>query len=402
MIPVNNLPITEIDLLTQAQWYRREPYLLLFPLGILLAWAGVGHWLLFSLGMSHTFDPIFHAMTQVQGFLMAFAAGFLLTMIPRRTGTRPPATWEVAVGALSPLTTTIAAWYQQWHLAQAAWLVLALTLIAFAVERFTHASARRRPPNGFVWIPLAFASGIVGSLLTGAGAMVGGDWFWLHTVGRGLVLQGMFVGLVLGVGGLAFPLMTRGVAPADGCSTARDRRIMASHACGAAVLFLSFWLEAMGGLRAALSLRCAVVSLVLVYSTELWRLPDQAGLNRWLIWIAGWMLPTGYLLAAITPERATAGLHVVFIGGFALLALAVATQVTLGHRGYRSSMLGRPWPVAVTGLLIGVTLVARVAMQFDPTRYLPWMTLASGCFLLATGVWLLFLAPKMLWQNDTQ
>lgn len=388
--------IHEVDALKDAPWYRRDPYLLFFPLGIVLAWAGVGHWLLFALGLSTAFQPIFHAMVQIQGFLMAFAVGFLFTMIPRRTGSRPPAAWEVVACAAALLVTTVAAWWQQWHVAQTAWLVLAVVLVAFAVKRFSSATSRRRPPNGFVWIPLSILMGIAGSVLTGFGAMRGGEHFWLHNVGQGMVLQGMFIGLVLGVGGLAFPLMTRAQAPVDSRGTAADRAVMLLHIGAAAVLAVSFFVEVTQSVRLAMALRAVVVLAVLVASIELWRLPDQPGSNRWLVWVAGWLLPLGYVLAFAWPMYARGLLHVTYVGGFALLALAVGTQVTLGHSGHREVMLGRPWQVAVIGSLMGFAIVARVLMQVDPARYFVWMGLAAAAFLGATAVWIGFLVPKML------
>ena len=81
---------TETDAPRPVAWVRREPYLLFFPLGILLSWTGVGHWLLYALGVIGDYRPIFHSMVQIQGFMMCFAVGFLFTMIPRRTGTDPP------------------------------------------------------------------------------------------------------------------------------------------------------------------------------------------------------------------------------------------------------------------------------------------------------------------------
>lgn len=386
--------IIETDALTSAPWYRREPYLLFFPLGIALSWAGVGHWLLFSVGASTRFDPIFHAMTQIQGFLMAFAVGFLFTMIPRRTGSRPPETWEVVVCAAAPVATTVAAWMQAWAWSQAAWLALAVVLISFAVRRFASATSRRRPPAGFVWIPLSIFMGMLGSVLTAVGAIPGRDLFWLHNVGRGLVLQGMFIGLVLGVGTLAFPLMTRGQAPADIGGSRHDRTVMALHALAALVVLASFFVEAVGSQQLALALRAAVALAVLIGAVELWRLPDQPGSNRWLVWLAGWMLPLGYAVAALWPQQATIGLHVTFIGGFALLALAVATQVTLGHRGYRAVMLGRPWQVAAIGALVLAAIGARTLMQVDPLRYHLWMGCAAALFLGATSIWAAFLGPK--------
>jgi uncharacterized protein involved in response to NO len=67
-----------------SRW-QREPFRLFFPLGVLLGWLGVGHWLLYAVGATATYSCLAHGLAQVEGFLPAFALGFLLTALPRRT-----------------------------------------------------------------------------------------------------------------------------------------------------------------------------------------------------------------------------------------------------------------------------------------------------------------------------
>jgi len=334
--------VTESNSLLSAPLWRREPYRVFFPLGASMALVGIGHWLLHALGVLDDYRSIFHAITQIQAFLTAYAVGFLFTMIPRRTGSDPPTAAEMIMCMAAPVVTCVSAWSEHIVISQAAWLLLALTVIQFAVRRFLSATSRRRPPNSFVWIPLAFLMGIAGSVMTGIYGMRGGEAMWLHDVGRGLVLQGVFLGLVLGVGGLALPLMTRGQPPPDGAATATDVRSRLGHLAGALLLMASFFIQYAFSIRTGLALRGAVVLAVLLLSAEIWRSPTTPGLNRRVLWVAAWMLPLGYFLAAAYPLAFKAGLHVSFIGGFALMTLAVSTQVTLGHGGYSELLTG--WP----------------------------------------------------------
>jgi uncharacterized protein involved in response to NO len=107
------------------------------------------------------------------------------------------------------------------------------------------------------------------------------------------------------------------------------------------------------------------------------------------------MVPLGYLLAAAFPDRFRGPLHVTFVGGFALLALAVSTQVTLGHGGRSDLMLGKPGQVLAIATLTLLAAAARVALQFDVERGRWWMAIAAGLFLTATIVWGAFLLPKI-------
>jgi len=81
-------------------------------------------------------------------------------------------------------------------------------------------------------------------------------------------------------------------------------------------------------------------------------------MHRWLIWGGAWLLPLGYGLVALRPELRVAGLHVVFVGCFALLAL-----------------------------------VARLLMSVAPANTWLWLGCAAGAFLVATGLWVVFLGP---------
>ncbi len=385
--------VTISDAMKDAPLWRSEPYRIFFPVGMLLAWAGVSHWLAHALGLLDDYRPAFHAMTQIQGFLMCFAVGFLFTMIPRRTGSSPPAAWQIVVCLACAIGVSAAAWIGNFMVAQLAWLALAVTVVTFAVRRFLDATSKRRPPNSFVWIPLSLLMGVLGAGLTAAFHMLGAGYAELHTIGKGLVLQGMFTGLVLGVGGLAIPLMTRGEAPPDSTDDTGARRARLAHFIGALVLIASFFIESSISARLGYSLRAIVSLLALTLGAQLWRPPTTPGSNRRLIWLAAWMLPLGYTLAAIWPAYRIAALHVVFVGGFALMAMAVATQVTLGHGGDAKRASEWPWQVTAVGVLMITAVVLRAAMELDRAHYFHWMGCAAAAFLAATLAWFALLLP---------
>src|SRR4029450_11771560 len=81
----------------------------------------------------------------------------------------------------------------------------------------------------------------------------------------------------------------------------------------------------------------------------IYRLPTLPGWHRRLVWLSAWMIPAGYILASLFPLQVKAGLHVVFIGGFALMALSVGLHVTLAHGGYTRLVSARPWQVPGDG-----------------------------------------------------
>jgi len=364
---------------------RREPYRLLFPLGIALSWAGVLPWLLFALGLTDAWVPVFHAMAQVEGFLACIAAGFLLTMIPRRTATDPASGWEIAALAAAPVAAATLAWLERWALSQVFWIAFLLVLSQFALRRFRARTARQGVPASFVLVIFALVLGAAGAVLAGVGAAreEEGMW-WLHEVGRGLVLQGVLSCLVIGVGTLIVPHVTRGDAPVE-LRSARATRLL--YLVAGMAFAGSFFVEALVSVPIGFAVRAAVVALAFVPGARLWRLPTLPGIHRRLVWIGSWALPVGYLLAALFPGYRKACLHVVFIGCFANLVFAIALHVALTHAGNTERLTRRAGPLLL-GVLLAIALVARGLVDLDPPLLRLWLGCAAASFLAATLVWL--------------
>jgi uncharacterized protein involved in response to NO len=371
--------------LLSAPLWRREPYRIFFPLGALLTWAAVSHWLLLALRFTDTYLSIFHAMTQVQGFLTCYAVGFLFTFIPRRTGTSPPAPWQMAVAIAAPVMTSALAFTEHWAASQLPWIILLLTVVGFAARRARSAGGARRGAPSFVWVPLTLVIALLATLLTGAAA-AGAELMWLHDLGRSVVLQGTFTGLALGIGSMLIPVITRGEPPRE-LRPGEVRRTRAWHLVAAAVFFAAFWVEARLSVRAGFALRAASSAAVLWFAARAWRRPTLPGLHRRLILIAVWCIPAGNALVALFPEYRQAGLHVLFIGGFALLTLVVSAHVALTHGGRAELLRGRPWPAVAMVALLALALAARILVVVDQTRFYLWLGIAASAFLAATVAW---------------
>jgi uncharacterized protein involved in response to NO len=143
-------------------------------------------------------------------------------------------------------------------------------------------------------------------------------------------------------------------------------------------------------------LRLAVVALVLVRGARLWRLPTQPGLNRRVVYAAAWCVPLGYAALTAWPAQRSAGLHVLFLGGFGLLAMSIGQHVIVAHSGRGEWLTASPKATWALAGLIGLALAARVAMQLDAGNHLRWMTVAALAFLGAGAAWLWGMAPLLL------
>ena len=223
--------------------------------------------------------------------------------------------------------------------------------------------------------------------MTASPGWLGQDAFWVHQLGRLVLLQGMLLGLVAGVGGMALPLITCGDAPPDGRAVPLDQAVRVGHVVAAMVLVWSFWIEIDRSAAAGLALRALVMAILLVGGARIWRVPRRPGPHRWLIWIAAWMIPLGYLVAALFPEQKRAGMHAVFIGGFALLGLSVALHVALAHGDEPQAASARPWQVPTFGALLLAAVVLRGLVEFDPSHFYLWLGVSSGAFLAGSAFW---------------
>ncbi|MFT3843038.1 MAG: NnrS family protein [Myxococcaceae bacterium] len=363
-----------------APW-QRNPYRVLFPVGVALAFAGVGQWLLFAAQLGR-YRPIFHAMTQVQGFVMCFVSGFLLTFIPRRTGAAPPSLVQLLIAALSPIALAITAWEDQWALSQVFYLSQVVLLLYFVGSRLLRSRLTRPPDDHLVWVPLSLVCGIAASVLTGVAAARGA--MWLHDIGRRLVLEAVVSGLVLGVGSFLVPVITRGQPPTRAPSL-RGKLLQVA-------LFSAFigtyFVEGLVSDRLGLGVRAAIAVYSLVAGAQLWRRPTRPGLNAWLVWLGAWTLPFGLALAAAFPVYRNGLMHIVYLGTFGVMALSVGTHVVLAHANQMSLLSRAPLPLIGLAALAVISVTARVLLAIEPGHYFLWMTLAASAFLAAGALWL--------------
>jgi uncharacterized protein involved in response to NO len=374
--------------------WRTEPFRLFFPLGVLLAWVGVGHWLLYGLGLIRTYSCELHGFIQVEAFLMAFAVGFLFTAVPRRTRSAPPSAFEMIACAVALITIVGAGLAERWVVLQAAYIVVFVILLQFAARRFAGSAAGRRPPAAFVLIPIGVVHGLAGAVLIAAASA---DWIAPAALrfGKLLVEQGVFLCFVIGVGSLVLPLMSGAAPPPDLGSSAAERSKAIAYAATGLAIFFSFALEQIGWVRLGPLLRALIVGAALAVGAGAWRPPGKAGFHRRLVWISVWLVPVGLIASGLWPDYRVPALHILFIGGFGLMAFGVATHVSFGHLGLEPFALGRPRPIVIMALGFLLALMARVAADASRT-YFVHLAWAAGSWLIGSAAWLVFLIPYFL------
>ncbi|HEX4461616.1 MAG TPA: NnrS family protein, partial [Polyangia bacterium] len=334
---------------------RREPFRLLFPLGALLALLGVLPWLLFGTGLSRLWLGTYHALTMTQAFLVAIAAGFLGTMLPRRTGSAPLSAAELLALAVALIAIPVALFRDRLALAEVAYLVAVATLAQFALRRI--GGAKRRVPSSFVHIPFALVAGTIGAALLLAATRRAPSW--TLAVGRALVEEGVLLPLVMALVPMLTPIILDGQAPGD---EPRQARLQA--ALGA--LFLGSFAVQATWPRLALGTRGLVLTVALFVVMTPLRRPRLPGLHRRVYQLALLLLPVGLLAATLTPAYRVPLQHLTFIGGLSLLVFAVGAHVTFMHTGRDALARRRPWPIAVVAALTVAAALTRASAERVP------------------------------------
>jgi uncharacterized protein involved in response to NO len=108
--------------------------------------------------------------------------------------------------------------------------------------------------------------------------------------------------------------------------------------------------------------------------------------------MAHWFLIAALWIVAGVPKYRIDFLHIMFMGAFTLLILAVSTRVVLSHGGHALAEEQKSWPLRI-GLTTGlIALLARLGAPFASATYfshLAWAALFWICGILVWGVYLI-------------
>lgn len=366
---------------------RREPFRLLFPVGALLALAAIAPWVLFSAGVTRLWLGVYHALTMTEGFLIAVAAGFLGTMIPRRTGRPPLSALELALIVVALAVVPAALLTDHLAAAQGAYVVALGTLAQFAIRRLR--GAGQKVPPSFVLIPFALVGGIGGAALLIASTF--GAPAWTIAAGRGLAEEGVLVLLVMALA----PMLTPAIVDDQRAALPATPRRLALHGAIGALFLGSFALQ-LDHPAVAVGIRGALATVEIVIVAGVAHRGQAPGLHRRVYQLAMLLVPTGLLAAALRPAYRLPLLHLTFVGGLSLLVFAVGAHVTFLHTGHESLARRRPWPIALVTALTLLATAARASAERLGAHYVQVLGVAASLWLAAALVWALYLGPMLL------
>jgi uncharacterized protein involved in response to NO len=381
--------------------FTKDPFRIFFPIGAALAIAGVFPWSLYVFG--GTGYPVeFHRAIMMNGFMLSFVSGFLMTAVPRFTSTDYAKPLElILVGGSIVLAATLEFLDLVSYHHFFATLAL-LSLIGFAFRRFRE--RKSNPPFTFVFVGVglitwALSNFMIFVSLSKYGVRPGQFSTWAD-----LFSNGALMAIVLGIGGRLIPGI---LGWQDVVNVQRDKYEKATDFISSVptliwisvILFLSsYFIEGFVQPRLALSLRAIVICIFAFRFWRLYRAPKEKSYLTWSIWAAAWCFVVGSLLNIFWTDRYVHSLHTILVGGFSLLTVLVATRVTLAHgsegRGAEKTSLFIP----VFTMLLLFAMVTRVTAVLWPSIYLNHLSYASLTWILGFGLWFWFAIPKM-WKS---
>lgn len=401
----------------------QEPYRLLFPIGLLSLALGVGIWLP-ALWLKPAYPGIAHAGLQIQGYLLAFILGFLMTMLPKALSLPPWSPWQLFTVAGLLFAQMGAALQTQY-----AWMVglhfLLMVMVAgFLISRFRRRTNRQqKPPAPFVLIAGGLFTDILGTFLIGIHQMT--DWLgdtasFALAFARLLQNQAFPLMLIAGVGSFLLPRLFAGYyretraakknGPGEaGFSIATLLQPRPSDkpipfyaligflmVAGCALEASAFGGQGQWGLRLGSFMRFVAVGLACFAGIALHRLkfkvPGYLLGAQWGLWC----VLIGLFMPALDPAHRLGYAHLVYLGGYGWITLSVASRVLASHGGKMSLLEGmQPW-VKVSVLCMALALASRLTAEFAPAWHRGGLTLAVMAMLTAFGAWWIRFAPLVL------
>lgn len=380
---------------------QEEPYRLFFPLGILIAIIGVGHWPVYAFGWTSQYSAFFHSSIQTQVYMTCFVVGFLMTAMPKFASAPHASQGEVFRFLGLILGNTIALGFGRWITAEIFFAGVLISLLLFAKKRIAARSQSVLPPLEFVWIPIAVLHGLTGTILMILIQLKTAPAAWLQ-VAKLMSEQGFILCVVMGVGGFLAPRLMGtfriyakpGQLPQDPGLIKIRRRILFFHLLAGAVFFSSFWLG-LRNLQLSYLLRAFIITIEYFWTCTYLKPPKNPDFYVKLIWISLWMVVLGSWSAALLPQYRTAMLHLIFIGGFSLMIFSVATMVVLSHGG-EPEKIRRPLAILwISGIGVAGSLACRVAASFFPEKYFLLLGIAGIFWTVTAGLWFFFALPKI-------
>lgn len=377
-----------------------EPFRIFFPVALLVSVVAVMLWPAMFWGWIGFFPREMHGRLLMEGFVGGFAFGFMATALPNTLSSPRFKGWEVGVmlvlyfGMLGGHLAQRSGW------GDGMFLGLLVFFGGCLVRRFL--ARKDLPPPGFVLVAGGLLCAAVGTVLFLVDRAEGVDLF-RNKLANLLLFQGFLLLPLMGIGAFLFPRFfgteNKHIFP-DQRTPPPGWAVKAGVAALAGgLVVVTFWMEAAGGVKAAAWVRFLVCGVYLSTETGWWRVPKKGGILPWGIRLGILFTLAAHLVTGILEAHRVALDHLLYVGGFGLLALVVGTRVLLGHAG-RSDLMQR-WlkPVVWMVAMVALAALTRVSANFLPEIMISHWIYAALAWVAGVVVWAVFMLP---WVRRTE
>ena len=357
---------------------QKNPYRIFFFLGIIGLFIGLSVWILFGFVSPEFYLGKMHAHYMIGIFLLSFVMGFLLTAIPRMSGTQGPNPGEFFL-ILGPMLAA-SGWgffevQEKYFFACMAFAIL--NLFVFCFRRIMMAT--HMLPDVFPMVVISLLSGLMGAIFFILGYPdIGGRLFYLN----------MVLGLCVGVGARLIPMIL-----GLGCSL---KIHVAEMWLVGILLMASSFVEIYLFPSFGSFLRFIIIIWAFVKYWRAYRLSSFNSSVSVGIRIASFSILIGTSILWLYPNYSLEGQHLIYISGFSLLTLMVASRVILAHGNYDLSLEFKNKYIWIPVILIIISTATRVSAAFVEGGYERHLSYAALVFIVAGFIWSLYFVPKIL------
>lgn len=376
------------------RWLASEPYRLFFFSGAVWSIVGVALWPLYHAQQLGFYPGFVHARIMIEAFGAAFIVGFLGTAGPRMA-TAPKLTplelfWLFALHQACGIAhlTLHMNWGDECFIALLGSLLLCLVI---RVAKFR----KEAPPPQLLLALTGLICGITGaSFLLSNATLLDPQRLRLANL---LLYQGLLLPPVLGIGAFVFPRMLGGDF-GDPKTAAQSRTKLIRAVMAAALLIVSFILEASGQIIPGYALRALVAAVYLLMEVR-WKTVQGGSLTTGLLWslILGWL---GLALAAFFYTQHVSVEHLLYIGGFGMLMLIVGSRVLFGHSGDLDGFFVKSKWVRFLVFLGVLAAITRATPAWVPSTTVSHHIYAAVTWALLALFWLLWHRRRFVKRDE--
>jgi uncharacterized protein involved in response to NO len=354
----------------------KEPYRILFPIGILYLLWGTLLWLP-QIWNAGTYPVLAHRYLMLNGFSASFIAGFLMTAVPKFSQTQTAQFEEILLFFIITLLGLSCAFLDYEKFSYAASAMQAGLILFFLSRRV--AKRKVNPPYTFVFIFAGLILWIISALM---GIFTQSEAF------KNLHYEGSIAAIILGVGSRLVPgiLGHVEIVQSQRVHYEKDKPFFLTvpfHFYGMIFFFvMSYFLTGPLGI----AIRAATVVCIGLFYWKLYQLPKERTALTWNIWISCWLILASFLLKAFWQEGGIHASHAFFFSGIVLLTLLIATRVLQSH-GPKDKRLESLKILYVITILIIFAGATRVSAFLMPENYLRHLGYSSIILSLAVLLW---------------